>query len=638
MASSATAAPDASVDASVDDPVNLAMSCFVGILLLYLVLGFSLEERKRSGKTLWLHESGPAILLGSILGLLSTPSSSSNPSTSRTLEISDTTFFYFVLPPIIFAQGYGLKKRNFFKYIHYITVFGVLGTFLQFAFMTGSLYMGGQVFDITIEKEDGTGSRLSLHEAMIISACLAAADEVAALSLIKSSSHPKLSAILFGEGVVNDAISILLFHSVVTTKRMTPDDLTNESRLLGASNDDDDDAAPKNSYDDDALISPSPTPLPTTLSPSSPSSHHHAKDIAQTVLSWDIQFNKILTNTCKTLIMAVIIGVTSGLIVSRFLKLYPQMKRSPVHQTAIILLGAYLSFCISDAFHYSGVLTVFFSGLTLSHYAWHSLSKKAQESTKTTFATISQVAEGYCFAAVGVSLRRFERLEQVSFQLVFLSIVVLLAGRAITIFGCSYLGSIVNKRKFDMPLKEQSVLYAGGLIRGAICWAQAIQVRDPHRHVMLSTTLGVILFTTLIIGSLLPWWVKRMEVNDDEGDGTLSWHAESPLRIPNTPKTNNISRDEEESESLILGGAREDADNPANNSIIKNFDSYVMKPVFGGSKKLLPLKADGGQTGKNYGSVGEAPLSPISFQKSSDDDEDLSFLKTEKVETGGLWS
>ena len=173
---------------------------------------------------------------------------------------------------------------------------------------------------------------------MIISACLAAADEVAALSLIKSSSHPKLSAILFGEGVVNDAISILLFHSVVTTKRMTPDDLTNESRLLGASNDDDD-AASKNSYDDDALISPSPTPLPTTLSPSSPSSHHHAKDIAQTVLSWDIQFNKILTNTCKTLIMAVIIGVTSGLIVSRFLKLYPQMKRSPVHQTAIILLG-----------------------------------------------------------------------------------------------------------------------------------------------------------------------------------------------------------------------------------------------------------------------------------------------------------
>lgn len=44
--------------------------------------------------------------------------------------------------------------------------------------MSASLYTGGYVLGITIEKEDGTGSRLSLHEAMIISACLAAADEV----------------------------------------------------------------------------------------------------------------------------------------------------------------------------------------------------------------------------------------------------------------------------------------------------------------------------------------------------------------------------------------------------------------------------------------------------------------------------
>ena len=71
------------------------------------------------------------------------------------LEISDKTFFYFVLPPIIFAQGYGLKKRNFFKYFHFITVFGILGTFLQFAFMTGSLYLLAGWLDVTVEREDG---------------------------------------------------------------------------------------------------------------------------------------------------------------------------------------------------------------------------------------------------------------------------------------------------------------------------------------------------------------------------------------------------------------------------------------------------------------------------------------------------
>ena len=59
---------------------------------------------------------------------------------------------------------------------------------------------------------------------MIISSCLAATDSVSALSLVKAAEFPRLAAVLFGEGVVNDAISILLFHSVVTTKRMTPEE------------------------------------------------------------------------------------------------------------------------------------------------------------------------------------------------------------------------------------------------------------------------------------------------------------------------------------------------------------------------------------------------------------------------------
>ena len=49
------------------------------------------------------------------------------------------------------------------------------------------------------------------------------------------------------------------------------------------------------------------------------------------------------------------------------------------YMTMNIALGAYISFAASDAMGYSGVLTVFFSGLTMSHYAWHSLSADAQK-------------------------------------------------------------------------------------------------------------------------------------------------------------------------------------------------------------------------------------------------------------------
>jgi len=41
-------------------------------------------------------------------------------------------FFYFILPPIIFAGGYNLKKRRFFSNFFYICLYGLLGTIVNF--------------------------------------------------------------------------------------------------------------------------------------------------------------------------------------------------------------------------------------------------------------------------------------------------------------------------------------------------------------------------------------------------------------------------------------------------------------------------------------------------------------------------
>jgi hypothetical protein len=56
--------------------------------------------------------------------------------------------------------------------------------------------------------------------------------------------------------------------------------------------------------------------------------------------------------------------------------------------------------------------------------------------------------------------------------LIGIALFTLLAGRALTIFGICSLGNSMYPSKFNMPKNEQAVLYAGGLIRGAICWAQ----------------------------------------------------------------------------------------------------------------------------------------------------------------------
>jgi NhaP-type Na+/H+ or K+/H+ antiporter len=48
----------------------------------------------------------------------------------------------------------------------------------------------------------------------LLASVLCATDTVAALTIVKEKSYPTLNSILFGEGVVNDAVAILLFHAV----------------------------------------------------------------------------------------------------------------------------------------------------------------------------------------------------------------------------------------------------------------------------------------------------------------------------------------------------------------------------------------------------------------------------------------
>lgn len=42
-----------------------------------------------------------------------------------------------ILPPIIFAGGYNLKKRRFFQNFFYITLYGLLGTLVNFGIVAG---------------------------------------------------------------------------------------------------------------------------------------------------------------------------------------------------------------------------------------------------------------------------------------------------------------------------------------------------------------------------------------------------------------------------------------------------------------------------------------------------------------------
>ena len=115
----------------------------------------------------------------------------------------------FLLPPIIFAAGYNLKKTNFMKNFGYITLFGVIGTLISFGVLSFLI-----IFWNDLLLEPGSSMRLLKKECLLLASVLCATDTIAALTIVKEKRFPTLNSILFGEGVVNDAVAILLFHAV----------------------------------------------------------------------------------------------------------------------------------------------------------------------------------------------------------------------------------------------------------------------------------------------------------------------------------------------------------------------------------------------------------------------------------------
>jgi NhaP-type Na+/H+ or K+/H+ antiporter len=121
------------------------------------------------------------------------------------------------LPPIIFAAGYNLKKKNFISNFGYITLFGVFGTIISFVALSSMI-----IFWNDLLHSEQSDLKLMTKECLLLSAILCASDTVAALTIVKEKSYPTLNSILFGEGVVNDSVSILLFRAV---ERLMKNDL-----------------------------------------------------------------------------------------------------------------------------------------------------------------------------------------------------------------------------------------------------------------------------------------------------------------------------------------------------------------------------------------------------------------------------
>ena len=352
-------------------------------------------------------------------------------------------FYYLVLPPIIFSAGYSLKRKQFFRYGVTITVFGALGTIVNVLFTACCIRM----YHTLIPQLDSV--RFSWPHSFLLASILSASDEVSAMALIRMKDYPRLGSLIFGEGVLNDVISIVLFKSFST-------------------------------YIEKSSLSP-------------------ISDVTATTSLFFVP-GKLIITIVTQLVAAIFIGFVCGLTMSRFLKINPSTRRHPIHQTSLVFLVGLLSYGLAECFEFSGILAIFVSSVTMAHYSWSNLSKSAQIASKLGISAISDIAEGFAFAYVGLSMWEYTS-DRVSLLFSLYMLVVLIMGRMICVFGICFFCQSLNE-DFKLPLREQVAFVLAGLVRGCLCWAQATQV--SQFKIMVTTTLCIVMTTSVVSGFLYP--------------------------------------------------------------------------------------------------------------------------------------
>ncbi|BAF28734.1 sodium/hydrogen exchanger 1-like [Oryza sativa Japonica Group] len=499
-----------------------AVGMFVALICVCIVVGHLLEESR------WMNESITALIIG--LGTGGVILMVSSWKHSRILVFSEDLFFIYLLPPIIFNAGFQVKKKQFFRNFMTITLFGAIGTLISFSVISlGSL---GLISRLNI------GS-LDLGDYLALGAIFSATDSVCTLQVLNQDETPFLYSLVFGEGVVNDATSVVLFNA------MQNFDLANFS---------------------------------------------------------SVKFLQFIGNFLYLFATSTFLGVAAGLLSAYIIKKLYFGRHSTDREVSIMMLMAYLSYMLAELLDLSGILTVFFCGIVMSHYTWHNVTESSRVTTKHAFATLSFIAETFLFLYVGMDALDMEKWKIVgetfspmkSIALSSTILFLVLVARAAFVFPLSFLANLTKKtEEGKISIKQQVIIWWAGLMRGAVSIALAYNkftrsghTQLPSNAIMITSTITVVLFSTMVFGLLTKPLIRLLiparHLNRES----------SALSDPPSPKSFL--------DPLILNGSDVDPEigvgirRPTSLRLLlasptqsvhhywRKFDNAFMRPVFGG--------------------------------------------------------
>ncbi|XP_041123532.1 sodium/hydrogen exchanger 5-like [Polyodon spathula] len=257
-------------------------------------------------------------------------------ATNRTdYQLDPKMFFLFLLPPIVLDSGYFMPSRLFFDNIGTILMYAVVGT-LWNSSATGLALWGIKQAGLMDKKVDA-----GLMDFLLFGSLISAVDPVAVLAVFEEVHvNETLFIIVFGESLLNDAVTVVLYKVFNTFVEMGSDKV-------------------------------------------------RAVDYVKGVASF---FVVSLGGTVVGLVFAFILALTT-----RF------TKRARIIEPLFVFLLVYLSYLTAEIASLSSILAMTFCGMCCKKYVEANISHKSRTTVKYTMKTMASIAETIIFMFLGIS-------------------------------------------------------------------------------------------------------------------------------------------------------------------------------------------------------------------------------------------
>lgn len=338
------------------------------------------------------------------------------------MSFSNRLFLFVLLPPIIYESAFMMDRKTFFHNCGTILFIVIPGVLMSTAIIGVVTYSAGAAGWFT-HSEKAPLDFSSPLDSFMFGSLISATDPVATLAILSTVNiSPVLFALIFGEAMLNDATSIVIYKVLKW-------------------------------YGDDAF----------TLK-------------AVPVVALDF---------LAIAIGSVLVGAGLGLLSSHIHKrVMRRTTHNPSGEMTSLILFGYLAYVVAEAFNLSGITALLVAGIVQRYYAFYSISSEAQHACHHVLKLIASKSEQFVFLYLGINVflvsgdsdltsaivRRQWGLDLIAFCAFEIAVVML--SRLIMVISLCSLANI-RRRNHPVRMREMMLMWWAGL-RGAMAFVRLL--------------------------------------------------------------------------------------------------------------------------------------------------------------------